>query len=90
MARKRKPTQAVRQFRRSSLFDWEAEPVDERPRESVPASRHCGLSAFATLDGFGTRRSRRSGGFGTLLLALTLFLALGVAGLLGMVHLLHR
>lgn len=89
-----KQSRPVRQFKDTTVFDWDAEPADERPSEFVSTS-YSVLSGFSTLSGYSTldahraRKSERQGSLGTLLVALLVFFAIGVGGLFGLMRLLH-
>ena len=79
----------MRPFRLSTVFDWEAEPVNERPRAFVPATARSRYSGASPFHGGGGHRSQGWDGFRSFLTALLVSLGLGVTGLLGLVHWLH-
>ena len=70
MARYHKSSRAVRRYRQSRVFDWEAEPVEERPREFVPTKGYSVFWSFSPLGAVSTRGARPQVGFGTLLAAM--------------------
>lgn len=50
-------------FKPSQLYDWESEPVDERPSEFMPSTNYATLSGYhSSLDA--PRRARRTSRFG--------------------------
>jgi len=80
---------AFRRFRQSTVFDWEAEPVNERPSEFVASTAFALRSGCSTQDCYGMRRSSRRSGFSAVLVALILFLVLCVGGLFGLARLVN-
>jgi len=103
MGSRQVPSQ-IRKFKGETVFDWEAEPSDERPTEfgsSTQFSSTTGyshLTGYSQLSGYSTleseRRSsrprRRTRRSGSIWVPATLVFAFAVSGLLGLAHYLHR
>jgi hypothetical protein len=80
----------VRQFKGSTVFDWDAEPADERPSEFARSTGYSGLSSYSALDTPAARRASRRGGSGSLWVAVAVVIGLSVAGILALARLLHH
>lgn len=82
-----------RQFKDTQVFGWENEPKDERPSEFMPSTGYSVLSGYHTLPDSAVsarrRRQRLRAGVSTVLVASLAAIALGVAGLIGLLQLLR-
>lgn len=74
-------------FKDTQVFDWDAEPKDERPSEFVPTTGYSSLSGYHTLTEAGPYRRRPSRGMPVLAVAV-IVVGLGAAALFGFLHLL--
>lgn len=83
-------SRSSRDFKDTQVYDWDAEPKDERPSEFIPSTGFSSLSGYYAMppDASVYRRNRRSGGGTGVWLVAALVVALGAVGLLGLVHLL--
>lgn len=82
-------TRSRNDFKTTQVFDWEAEPKDERPSEFVPTTGFSSLSGYYSMppDASVMRRSRRSGGGGAVLwLSAGLVIALGALAMLAFLY----
>jgi hypothetical protein len=69
------------QFKQTQLYDWGAEPVDERPSEFMPSTGHASLSSgYRTAVGPAARRANRSSRFGLVSLLLFVLAVIGLGG----------
>ena len=94
-SRQRPALVEIRKFKGSTVYEWDAEPAEERASEFSDSSQlnstwgPTSKSAYVMLE---TRRSRpktpRRGNSGALWLALALVIAIGAAGL-GLLKLFH-
>lgn len=78
-----------RPFKDTQVFSWDAEPKDERPSEFVPSTGYSALSGYYAMPDSTIERARRRSSTGsglTVLLAGALVIGLGVAALLGFLH----
>ena len=59
-------TRSRNDFKTTQVFDWEAEPKDERPSEFVPSTGFSSLSGYYSMppDARVMRHNRRSSGGG--------------------------
>jgi hypothetical protein len=74
-------------YKDTQIFDWEAEPHDERPSEFSQTTGYSLLSGYHVEP---VRESRRpGGGIGVALAAAGLVVALGAAAMVGFVRFLH-
>ena len=82
------------QFKESQLYDWESEPVDERPSEFMPSTGYATLSSgYHSAIGRQTRRASRSGrhfGLAGMLAFVLLIIAAGGWAIVTFVPMLHR
>jgi hypothetical protein len=81
-----------RPFKDTQVFGWETEPRDERPSEFVPSTGYSALSGYYAMPDARSRGpSTRRRGHGPLLvlLASAAMIGLGVAALLGFLHLIR-
>jgi hypothetical protein len=78
------------QFKQTQIFDWDAEPSDERPSEFVQSTGYSVLSGYySTYDtraGSGQLRRRKTGGVNLVLVAAGVFVGMGAAALMGILH----
>lgn len=74
-----------RPFKDTQVYDWSAEPKDERPSEFVPSTGYSTLSGLHGLREAGPYRSRPRGL--PLLAICAIVIAAGVAALFGFLHL---
>jgi hypothetical protein len=75
-------------FKDTQVFDWDAEPKDERPSEFVPTTGYSSLSGYHTPTDVGAyRRPPTRRGIPVLAVA-AVMIGLGAAALLGFLHLL--
>lgn len=79
----------ARPFKDTQVYDWDAEPKDERPSEFIPSTGFSSLSGYYAMppDASVYRRRRTGGGPGLALLGAALVVVLGLIGLFGLVHL---
>jgi len=80
MSRKHHP------YKDTQVFDWDAEPHDERPSEFVPTTGYSVLSGYYAAPEPGRRRRGRSG-VNPVIVASAVVVALATAALLGFLHL---
>ncbi len=80
----------VRQFKGSTVFDWDAEPADERPSEFSRSTGYSGLSSYTALDTPAARRVSRQSGSVSFWLGVAVVIGLSVAGILALAKLLHH
>lgn len=86
-------TRSGTDFKTTQVFDWEAEPKDERPSEFVPSTGFSSLSGYYSMppDASVMRRTRRSGGSGAVLwLSAALVIALGALAMLAFLYVVRR
>jgi hypothetical protein len=83
-------SRSSRDFKDTQVYDWDAEPKDERPSEFIPSTGFSSLSGYYAMppDASVYRRSRRRGGGVGLWLVAALVVTLGAVGLLGLAYLL--
>lgn len=83
-------SRSSRDFKDTQVYDWDAEPKDERPSEFIPSTGFSSLSGYYAMppDARVYRRNRRNGGGLTVLLVGLLVIVVGVVGLLGLIQLL--
>ncbi|MBX3607506.1 MAG: hypothetical protein KF788_19655 [Piscinibacter sp.] len=83
-------SRSSRDFKDTQVYDWSTEPKDERPSEFIPSTGFSSLSGYYAMppDARVQRRRRGSSGGLWLLAVVGLAIGLGVAGLVGLVHLL--
>lgn len=75
-------------YKDTQVFDWEAEPHDERPSEFAQSTGYQLHSGFCVAPVTSSRRHRSGGGSGLVLwLMIGGVLGLGVAGLFGLMSL---
>jgi hypothetical protein len=82
-------SRSPRPFKESQVFDWGAEPKDERPSEFVPSTGYSALSGYYAMPDVRGARPRQRRGISGLLIATAIVVATGTAGLLGLLHLLR-
>ena len=82
-------SRSQRPFKDTQVFDWDAEPKDERPSEFIPSTGFSSLSGYYAMppDARVYRKRRGSSGRG-LLLGIALVVTMGAAALVGLLHLL--
>jgi len=72
------------------IYDWDSEPVDERPSEFMSSSGYSAVSGFYSTASAARQAPRRAGfGFGAVLLVALAVLALGAFALAKIATLLH-
>lgn len=79
-------SRSSRNFKDSQVFGWETEPKDERPSEFVPSTGYSALSGYYAMPEVRPRRSQRRGGALTVLVVGALFVGLGAAAMLTLLH----
>jgi hypothetical protein len=78
------------EFKPTQLFDWDSEPVDERPSEFMSSSGYSAVSGFYSTASAARQVPRRSGfGFAKLVVVALIVLALGALALAKIATLLH-
>lgn len=77
-----------RPYKDTQVYDWDAEPKDERPSEFIPSTGFSSLSGYYAMPPDArVYRRRGSRGPGLALLGAALVVVLGLVGLFGLVHL---
>jgi len=72
------------------IYDWDSEPVDERPSEFMSSSGYSSVTGFYSTASSARQAPRRAGfGFGAVLLVALAVLALGAFVLARISTLLH-
>lgn len=82
-------SRSQRQFKETQVFDWDAEPKDERPSEFVPSTGYSALSGYYAMPEARGPRPRRSGGINMVLVAGAIVVAMGAAALIGFLHMIR-